>query len=279
MNKIVKELNKTPVKDINTNQTQLISCLVNKKYEFKTTHLIIDFNRVFDPVHIKQTLNLNKKCLLLLATLNECKIIRYEWLSHSWQNSQWLEETEYLLESYIESDLDDYDEEDDFDVKLIRFINNLQEKKFSQFFSKYKNVYVIPELEYESGDETELQNASQTSNRNMLDMTLNIFKSKNTTFDYLSEILTKCGCHLTSRPQQAELIFAIDRTHDFSIDRSKHEDEIEKESQYFIEKTNELKNEVRKKGGVRVISSDWILGKNHIYFCILNRSKFDFLLF
>jgi hypothetical protein len=279
MNQIIRQMNESQEE---SSDSQVITCYMNKKYTQNTTHIMIDFNNFFDPNIIHSKLNLNKKCLLILAAVNECKIIRFEWLKHSWKKSEWLEELDFLVESYLESEIDAYDEADDFDVKLIRLVRNLKNKKCSQFFSSFKNIYIMEQREDCNEDVCSTANATKSRidedavDESGLDLTgtmleksaffeatnlsLNIFKNKNSTYDYLIEILTKCGAHLTSRVQHAELIIAIDRTQDFSQDVDKFQAEIESERVHFTETIQEMQKLVRKKEGVQVISSDWILG-------------------
>ncbi len=260
--------------DNNSHQKKFpISCFIKKLYSSNTTHLILDFTLLFDSDengtnNTKPNLDLNKKCLLVLAALNQTKIIRYEWLQHSLNKSAWVDETKYMLESYVGPDLSEYDEQE-FDIRLIRMLRYLKNHKMSHIFQAYKNVYIIEHGENLTESEMQLDESEQENSSSQISQcSFSFFKEKNTTYDHLVNIMTKCGGHLTSRPQQAELIIAVDRTQDFE-DMQKYRKEIKHEMVYFKQKAEELSRLIRKKEGVSIVSSDWILD------CLLENDILD----
>lgn len=230
---------------------QSTTCYLSEKLARNTTHLVLDFNEFFESNSAKQV---NKKCLLLLAALNETKLIRFEWIVHSRHKSRWLDETKYLLKSYLECSSSQLPDEDEFDIQLQRFINSLGDHQhtYRGFFGSFKNVYIIEPVEEIDKDDEEEEN-----------MSLGLFRAQNTTYDLLVEILIKCGAHLTSRANQAEIAIAIDRTNELD-DESVYKDEIEKERDRFFVRVNEIKKCVRKRDGVAVVSSDWVIGNHQL---------------
>lgn len=241
---------KTLIDSVNQNNATTLA-KSNDKYTQQTTHLLVDFKTSFETA---DSLSLNKKCLLVLAALNNCKIVRFEWLKHSQAYNTWLDEADYLIESYVEEDLSEYDQ-DEFDIKLIKFIRNLKNGKHSKdVFSLHKNVYV---MEDHGVDESNL-NESEFDFEKCFDNSNSCFLYKeNSTFNYITDLLIKCGANLTSRVGLAEIIIAID---DGQMDKTELRDSFEA---CLIE----FKKSIRKKCGVKVISSEWVLGEfvKHIF--------------
>lgn len=99
------------------NQHETILAKVSELYNQRTTHLIIDFNAMFNEDATTRTISLHEKCVLILAALNRCKIVAYQWLKKSQQKMKWLDEENFLLENFFDQDLNSYDREQ-FDVKL-----------------------------------------------------------------------------------------------------------------------------------------------------------------
>jgi hypothetical protein len=294
MKKVVVDINNAESQRFESaKDTELVTCFMHKRFSANSTHIIIDFNKFFDPDKARDILTLNKKCLLTLAVLSSCKITRIEWLKHSWRYSKWREESQFLLESYLESEIEAYDPTDDFDVKLIRLIDNVKRNKMEKFFSAYKNIYIIDqenddeqqddefdatvnmmhetvegeenydEEDDNDDDEFELVATSRSGGKKSklfnatTNTSVNIFRTKNSTYNLLDEILRKCGAHKASRARCAELFIVVDRTtHDFNLDDT----EIERERSHFFQKIDEITPHVRRKEGVPVISSNWILG-------------------
>jgi len=82
------------------------------------------------------------------------------------------------------------------------------------------------------------------------------------TYDYLTEILTKCGACLTSRVALAELIVAIDKTYDYNSETPRGQAQLAKERNAFRDCMHELSRKLRtKQAGIMVVSSEWIIGK------------------
>ena len=104
------------------NQTDIVLAKVNEFYNQRTTHLIIDYNRMFEFDENDQTsqtiLTFHEKCVLVLAALNRCKIVSYQWLKKSQQKMKWLDEENFLIENFLDDDSNVFDL-DHFDVKLI----------------------------------------------------------------------------------------------------------------------------------------------------------------
>jgi hypothetical protein len=98
------------------NHSETILAKVSELYNQRTTHLIIDLNAMFNEE--ATIISLHEKCVLILAALNRCKIVAYQWLKKSQQKMKWLNEENFLLENFFDQDLNSYDR-DNFDVKLI----------------------------------------------------------------------------------------------------------------------------------------------------------------
>lgn len=217
-----------------------------KNYCSKTTHLIIDFKRTFE----QQEININKKCLLIAAAVNKCRLVRFEWILHSRKKKQFIDVKKYLIENYI-NDLDEYEEED-FDIKLIRLIRHLKDKKHQlgqlSLFSHLKQIYLIKE-------NTDLEKDDD-------DFDVMMKNKMNTIYDYFIDIMSKFGANLTSRAGMAELIIAIDKTDDLDLNNKEHRLVVEKERDYFVKCVNEIQNLTRKKSSVQILSSSWIIGND-----------------
>lgn len=257
MKQVVNELN-SQYSESNKNK---INCLINKEFNLNTTHLIIDFNGTFER-DLKQ-LDTNRKFLLLLAAIKNCKLIRFEWLLHSFKKSYWIDEDRYLIQSYIGSDLDQY-EENDFDIKLIKFIRGLNQTSKMSLFSSCGFIYLLKNEEdyLNSLSSDSVANKSQSSSFSdsfsKFSDSFSIFKSKNKLYDHVFELITKCEGRITSRVACADLIVYIDILGDSGSDKRS-----DKESEYLegclgdIEKT--IKKS-RKRKQLEVVSSDWIMG-------------------
>jgi hypothetical protein len=84
-----------------------------------------------------------------------------------------------------------------------------------------------------------------------------------TTYDYLTEIMTKCGACLTSRVALADFIVAIDKTNDYNSETPSGQEQLENDRNVFRECLMELSKKLRsKQGGIKVVSSDWVIGMN-----------------
>jgi len=142
-------------------------------------------------------------------------------------------------------------------------------------FASYKNIYVIEELN-ESCSNDDTYNKSNTSNDEFNDFDMGQSLKPNelsnswftlkkfTTYDYLTEIMTKCGACLTSRVALAELIVAIDKTNDYNTETSSGRMQLEKDRNIFRECAIELRKKLRsKQSGIQIVSSDWIIGKKN----------------
>ena len=108
----------------NSYESEIVAAKVSDQYNQRTTHLIVDFKRLFesgvDGDEEKQVslLGLHERCVLLLAALSRCKIVRYQWLKKSQQKMRWLDESNYLVENFLDDDLSAYDN-GSFVVKFI----------------------------------------------------------------------------------------------------------------------------------------------------------------
>ena len=114
---------------------------VSEQYNQRTTHLIVDCKSAFED----NLLSVNDKLVLVLAALNKCKIVRYQWLKKSCQKMKWIDDANYLLENYIDEDLASYDQ-DHFDTKLIcKIIKNFNIKLLDyisySFLYKYRKYW------------------------------------------------------------------------------------------------------------------------------------------
>jgi hypothetical protein len=239
------------LKNIKQNSNVEFKVRTSEEYNQRTTHLIIDCKLLFDE---NEFIGIKEKCVLLLAALNKCKLIRVEWLKRCRLKGKWIDEDKYLLENYIDQNLSSYDQ-DQFDVKLIGFLRQLpQNIKFKRnLFSGYKNLYVMEEIMNSDADE------SESNENNQLCNSWFSFKS-NTTYDYLTELLTKCGACLTSRVALAELVVTIDKTNDYDTDTSHGERRLEQDRSLFKDAMNDLTRVLRKKqDGIMVVSSDWVI--------------------
>lgn len=87
-----------------------------------------------------------------------------------------------------------------------------------------------------------------------------------TTYDYLTEIMTKCGACLTSRVALADFIVAIDKTNDYNSETSSSgQKKLERDREVFRECLVELSKKLRpKQDGIKVVSSDWVIGMNFL---------------
>lgn len=214
-------------------------------YNKKCTHLIVDFGQTFE---IDQV-DIDHKLILITAALNKCKIIRFEWITHSLKTRRWLNELKYSIESYLDHDLDEYDP-NDFDVRLIKLIRRLKEPSCQldrlKLFSHLKSVCLINENEVESDDENELSFSSGVQ----------------TTYDYLNGLLNRFGANLTSRASVAEAIILIDRNNELA--------ETDDFWRYFRGKNEK---EIRKRSNVQIVSSNWIIGIFHKLICLFLLNK------
>ena len=206
MKKIIKNLHQKY-----KNQNDMIKSIFLTSYNSNTTHLVIDFVRTFDGN--SKSINTSAKFTLLLAALKGCHLIRYEWLLHSKVKDKWTEETKYLLESYVGENLNDLDEEEqyDYDIRLIKFYQNLKQTSHLDLFSKQGNIYLLNCNEILANGNESIFNDSQSS---FSDSFIN-FKSKDKISDYLYEIVTKFNGLITSRVACADLIIVIDKSNDF----------------------------------------------------------------
>ena len=85
---------------------------------------------------------------------------------------------------------------------------------------------------------------------------------KNTTYDYLTELMIKCGANLTSRVALAELIVAIDKSNDYDSNCTNGQVRLTNDRAQFRKSLQDMAKNIRKKqDGIKVVSSDWIIGK------------------
>ncbi|CAF0900151.1 unnamed protein product [Brachionus calyciflorus] len=231
---------------------EIINSVFFNNFNSSITHIVIDFEKKFDGNTVIST---NNKFMLILAALKECKIIRYEWLLHSEIKLKWNAEKKYLLESYIDQDLNELDKEEqnEFDIRLIKFIRNLKLTDRIDLFSKYGNIYISNNENSYDENENDTQNSFSDS--------FTSFKSKEKLYDYLHEVITRCNGLITSRVACADLILAIDKADDY--DSSEHGKACLKQVAICLKSSlDEIKNKltnckIRKK--IPVVSSNWVL--------------------
>ena len=230
-----------------------------------TTHLIVDFDHLFGST---ESLKLFVKCKLLFAALNRTRIVRYEWLTHSLKRKCWLDEKKYLLANYIEQD-GDYDE-NEFDLRLLKLIENLDDQITSQLFQHERNIFIFDECHHQNDNDDD-----DGIELKMKAMTLGESSSSSSSFlevrdrlrDYLSELIVTCGGHVTSRLKNARLMIAIDKmSSDYasSSSSSSGDDQtseaVEREQSHFRQCIDEMEREVmREQCCCQVLSSDWII--------------------
>jgi hypothetical protein len=246
-------------------KNERIKVTISQKYSSNITHLIMDFQDIFEQdSHGLKTL---KMYLLILAILNKCKLVRYEWLIHCNDKKKWLNLSDYSLDAYVGNDLYDLNQQDDFDIKLAKLVRKVENASFNRkLLSSLKNVFIM-------NDESSKENKND-SNNNTNQSNLSLFKdffatsncNFNTINDILIEIMTKLGAHITSRVNCSSMIIAIDKTYDYNENNQSDLERIESDKFNFIKSIEQFKNLIRKKSGVEIISSNWILN------CILDNN-------
>ena len=141
---------------------------------------------------------------------------------------------------------------------LIRHLQ--QEAKLKRnIFSSFKNIYVVEEQSEEAvanSNDDEDFNISKSA-----ELCNSWFSLKqSTTYDYMTELLVKCGACLTSRVALADLIIAVDKTNDYDTDTSSGQIRLETDRVRFVASMQELRTKLRRKqDGIMVVSSDWIV--------------------
>jgi hypothetical protein len=141
-------------------------------------------------------------------------------------------------------------------------------------FTAFKNVYVLEEPNEDKCNQSQDSDVADADadfdfvkplKSNELSNSWYTLKNA-TTYDYLTEILTKCGACLTSRVALAELIVAIDKTYDYNSDTPLGQVQLEKDRNAFRDCMNELSKKLRtKQAGIMVVSSEWIIGIENNY--------------
>lgn len=243
MKEAIDELNNS-----NESRSEIITTH-QKQFNSNTTHLIVDFEQIFDTGDV----DLKAKLIILLAVLNNCKIVRYEWLNHSIKKMYWLNEEKYCLENYIEDDINEYSDSD-FDVKVVKMIRHLKLSKIN-LFSQNMEIFLIKERQ-----------ESNKSNIEFDDLTL--FDKKSTLQVYLSQIIQKCGGVVSGKVRDAELMVALDKTNDYDDDNQTHQNKIKLDQNYFVTCIKKMKKMIKREE-VDVLSSEWILD------CILENKILD----
>jgi hypothetical protein len=280
----VKKLNELmsrddiPLADSNYSAHRVEASLEDS-FGVESTHLILDFKRIFQ--NNSQQINLKYKLIMLNAALRRCKIVSYEWIEQSRVRKKWLGEKSFEMESYLGDSLVNYkyadtDEVNEkeaqerskaFDVRMARLLRLCKNKISHDLFKKCKNVYIIPEA-------PQLQQPNQSCSSQSDFESSNFFADYDTCQCLLSELIVKCGGHITSRMECAELLIAVDKTNDYDEESNVDKTKIELEQNYFAEKILEYRRKLRKKSGVQVLTSDWIIGKKihtvHVsHFCLV----------
>ena len=144
-------------------------------------------------------------------------------------------------------------------IALIRQLKeNGQLKK--NLFASFQPIYVMEELN--EADTDDAGNNSQLDFDKSTDLCSSWFSfKKNTTYDYLTELMTKCGANLTSRVALAQIIVAIDKTNDYDSNCTSGQLRLETDRDTFRQSVKQLEKCIRKKqDGIMVVSSDWIIG-------------------
>ena len=245
-----------------------IKAVISQKYHSNTTHLLMDFQETFEQEN--NDLNTLKMYLLILAIINKCKLVRYEWLIHCNNKNKWLDTTDYSLDAYVGNDLYDLDQQDDFDIKLAKLVRKVENASLNRkLLSSLKNVFIM-------NDEFMKENKND-SNNNTNQSNLSIFKdffatsasNFNSIHDILIELMTKFGAHITSRVNCSSMIIAVDKTYDYDENNQSDLDRIEEDKLNFLKSIKKYKNLIRKKNGVEIISSNWLIN------CILENSLLD----
>jgi hypothetical protein len=257
MEKIIKHINSKNKQNIFTkfcNQNSFVN---------GATHLIIDFDKTFivnennegEEVEEKEenvNLSLDIKCSLLLASLCECLIVRREWLDHSRDEGQWLNEKEYLLTAYYSSDhsFSEYNQ-NDFDIKLVKLIKHkdtIINDKTKNVFKNYKNIFLIDTSINNNNTSCDSTVSDDFLNQNKTFSFFTGFMTNRSNYDNIIDLVTKCGGQVTSRHILAEIaVFIIDK------------------NEQTLSQIESLTND-HKYDNLTIVSSDWIIGKRLFVF-------------
>lgn len=174
--------------------------------------------------------------------------MRFEWLAHSELKREWCPEDQYTLESYIDIDLDNFEEQNEFDIRLVKFERNLKLTDRVDLFSKYGNIFLL---------------GCDFENFNDISLSDSFFKSKNCLYDYFHELITRCNGLITSRAACANLIILIDTSDDYETSTKLGADQVLQEAIKFKKIFKEIRGKLIKckiKKKINIISSNWILG-------------------
>jgi hypothetical protein len=239
-----------------------IKATINQKYNSNTTHLIMDFQATFEQETHCLCLSTLKMYLLILATLNRCKLVRFEWLIHSNNKKKWLNISDYSLDTYVGNDMYDLDQQDDFDIKLAKLVRKVENSSLNRkLFSSLKNIFIM-------NDDFMKENKNDSNSNTNLSIFKDFFATSNSNFDSINDILidimTKLGAHIISRVNCCSIIVAVDKTYDYDDNNQSDLDKIEHDKLNFVKSINKFKHSIRKKNGVEIISSNWIMN------CILD---------